>query len=54
MRDAWGSLLISVGINRKIESQEYKGIIVRLRGGERLQEEKKNPSDLIGGIQKEC
>lgn len=32
MRAAWGSLLISVGINRKIERQEYKSIIVCLWG----------------------
>ena len=32
VRAAWGSLLISVGINRKIESKEYKSIIVCLWG----------------------
>lgn len=48
MRAAWGSLLISVGINRKIESKEYKSIIVCLRGVcgvERLLRAKKNKNN---------
>ncbi len=52
MRAAWGSLLISVGINRKIERQEYKSIIVCLWGVcgvERLLRAEKKPNLTAGG-----
>lgn len=38
-----------MGINRKIESQEYKGIIVCLGGLRGCEKRKKTPSNLIAG-----